>query len=251
MDPPVASGRAPAPTPPPHPLHRPAPPSAPRCDLHRGRRAGARAGGRSSPATPTAPLLRRSARRRCVPLRPLASHRAPSPLWPLCSYCARQKPLAPGGERAAASDSPLQPRQISALLCCASCLPPQGRSPVFPYRCVLALLSSNSPLPAPSRSTSSTTWWHSATTARLRALHPASSSVPSRPSPGRVRSPPRPPLPQLSGAVGLCFQPRRPTRSSRLRAPFLTAVLTTSAAALLLPVLSPPTLVPWRHPHHT
>jgi hypothetical protein len=109
------------------------------------------------------------------------------------------------------------------------------------YSLIAACLPfSNSPLPAPPRSTSSTTWWRSATTARLRALHPASSSVPSRPSPGRVRSPPRPPLPQLSGAVGLCFQPRRPTRSSRLRAPFLTAVLTTSAAALLLPVLSPP-----------
>jgi hypothetical protein len=56
------------------------------------------------------------------------------PLWPLCSYFARQKPLAPGGERAAASDSPLQPRQISALLCCAGGLPPQRRSPALPYR---------------------------------------------------------------------------------------------------------------------
>jgi hypothetical protein len=202
VDPPVAPGRAPAP-PPPESLYARAaaaspaptrasfrakvrPPSWPPCrsacwgeDLRLQRPPlpcfdGARAGG----VFPS--------------LRPLASHHAPSPLWPLCSYCARQKPLAPGGECAAASDSPLQPRQISTLLCCAGCLPPQGRSPVFPYRCVLALLSSNSPLPAPSRSTSSTTWWHSATTARLRALHPASSSVPSRPSPGRVRSPPRP-----------------------------------------------------------
>jgi hypothetical protein len=182
------------PAPPPHPLHRPAPPSAPRCDLHRGRHAGARAGGEDlRPQHPPLPCFDGARAGGVFPsLRPLASHHAPSPLWPLCSYCARQKPLAPGGERAAASDSPLQPRQISALLCCAGCLPPQGRSPVFPYRCVLALLSSNSPLPAPSRSTSSTTWWHYATTARLRALHPASSSVPSRPSPGRVRSPPRP-----------------------------------------------------------
>jgi hypothetical protein len=36
-----------------------------------------------------------------------------------------------------------------------------------------------------------------------------------------------------------------------LRAPFLTALLATRAVALLLPVLSPPTSVPWRHPRHT
>jgi hypothetical protein len=64
----------------------------------------------------------------------------------------------------------------------------------------------------------------------------------------------------LSGIVGPSSQPRRPTQSRRLRVPFLTALqavvpspslLATRAVALLLPVLSPPSLVPWHHPRHT
>jgi hypothetical protein len=48
-----------------------------------------------------------------------------------------------------------------------------------------------------------------------------------------------------------CSQPRRPTRSRWLRAPFLTALLATHTVALLRPVLSPPSLIPWHHPRHT
>jgi hypothetical protein len=93
VDPPVAPGRAPAP-PPPESLYARAaaaspaptrasfrakvrPPSWPPCR-------SACWGGRSSPATPTAPLLRRSARRRCVPLPP-ASCQSPRALASLAS----------------------------------------------------------------------------------------------------------------------------------------------------------------------
>jgi hypothetical protein len=59
------------------------------------------------------------------------------------------------------------------------------------------------------------------------------------PAPGDARS--RAPLHPTS-------QPHRPTRSSWLRGSFWTALRAPRAVALLLPAVSPPTSISWRHP---
>jgi hypothetical protein len=67
------------------------------------------------------------------------------------------------------------------------------------------------------------------------------------PGDARSRAPLRP-TPQPTVLRSRHSQPHRPTRSSWLRASFWTALRAPRAVVLLLPAVSPPTSISWRHP---
>jgi hypothetical protein len=185
---------------------------------------------RPAPCVPAAP-----SRRDALPQRPPCRIplRAPSPPSPASSGAAAPLLVAPIGGRALPARVLPSVAVLSPSSPAVTLAPPPGLGPPVPSAAALVI-----------------------SRPRVLCRRRAASALRAAPSWPRARTPWSATPCAQSTSRELCSlcQRRRFSlywRYSRPPLPFWTALLASCAVALLLPVLSPPTSVSWRHPRHS